>query len=116
MNTFLTTVVLGFIAYAFIYFFGKKKKQNLEDTNSSQKEETKNADSSLVRAFSGEQHEVAHLKAILEENGIAAMIQNDFQSGALAGFSAGSSSAIDLFIQEKDLEKAKGIIEDFNKS
>ena len=112
-NTFLTSIILGFIAYAFIYFFGKTKKKNLEATNFSQREESQNNTSSLVLVFSGEQHQVAHLKAILEENGIGAIVQNDFQAGVIAGFSASSSSAVDLFIQDTNLEKATEIIRDF---
>ena len=117
MNTFLTSIVLGIIVYAVIYLFKKKKTEMFEEDSVFKVEnKTETEESSLVQVFSGDEHQVVHLKAILEENEIAAMIQNDFQSGVIAGFSAGSSSAIDLFIQEKDLEKAKGIINDFNKS
>jgi len=44
------------------------------------------------------------------------MIQNDFNSGVSAGFSGGIPSSIDLFIQERDLEKADSIISEFRKT
>lgn len=116
-NTFLTSIILGLLAYTFIYLFKKNKNEIVEEGSLFKiKEKVETDESSLLQLFSGEEHQVAHLKAILEDNGIAAMVQNDFQSGAMAGFSAGSSSSIDLFIQQKDLEKAKGILDDFNKS
>jgi len=70
----------------------------------------------LIRVYSGTEISIALLKEELEENGIAAMIQNDYQSGIAAGFYGGGTSAIDLFIQESDLKAAEPIINDFIKS
>lgn len=67
----------------------------------------------LVRIFTGNEISVILLKGELEENGITALIQNDFQSGISAGFSGGVPSAIDLYIQESDLFQAEPIVNDF---
>lgn len=70
-------------------------------------------ESNLVRIFTGSEISVILLKGELEENGITALIQNDFQSGISAGFSGGVPSAIDLYIQESDLFQAEPIVNDF---
>jgi len=70
-------------------------------------------ENNLIRVFTGSEISVILLKGELEENGIAALIKNDFQSGASAGFYGGSSSDIDLYIQESDLKKAEPIINEF---
>jgi hypothetical protein len=67
----------------------------------------------LIRVFSGTEIPINLLKNELEQGGISAIIQNDFQSGIMAGFSGGGPSAIDLFILESDLEGAIPIIEGF---
>jgi hypothetical protein len=67
----------------------------------------------LVRIFSGSEVSVTLLKAEFEEIGIPAIIQNDFQSGISAGFSGGVPSAIDLYLQESDLEQAEPILNEF---
>jgi len=69
--------------------------------------------SNLIRVYTGTELTVNLLKDELEKFGIAAMIQNDFNSGVSAGFSGGIQSSIDLFIQELDLEKAEPIIREF---
>ena len=70
----------------------------------------------LIRVYSGTIMAVNLLKGELEKSGIAVVIQNDFNSGAIAGFSGGVPSAIDLFIQELDLEEAEPIINGFIQS
>lgn len=70
-------------------------------------------DNKLVRIFTGFSIIVNLLKDELENNGIAALIQDDFYSGTIAGFSGGVPSSVDLFIQKADLEKAEPIIEEF---
>ena len=69
--------------------------------------------SNLIRVYSGTELTVNLLKDELEKSGISGMIRNDFNSGLSAGFSGGVPSAIDLFIQELDLEKAEPIIREF---
>ncbi len=68
--------------------------------------------SNLIRVYSGTELIVNLLKGELESFGISCMIQNDINSGVAAGFWA-DPFAIDLFIQELDLEKAEPIISEF---
>jgi hypothetical protein len=68
----------------------------------------------LIRIYTGTEITVNLLKDELEKVGIMSIIQNDFESGTSAGV-AGNPSAIDLFIQESDLNAAKPIILDFLK-
>lgn len=70
----------------------------------------------LIRVFSGSEVAVNLLKEELETLGVSAFIQNDYQSGITAGFFGGGPSAIDLFIQEMDLEVAEPLINEFNKN
>ena len=67
----------------------------------------------LIRVYTGTEITVNLLKDELEKIGIPGIIQNDYNSGIIAGFSAGTSSAVDLFIQEPDLKKAEQIISEF---
>ncbi len=67
----------------------------------------------LIRIYSGTEVTVNLLKGILEEAGVTALAQDDFRSGIAAGFFGGIPSAIDLFIEEADLEKAKPIVNEF---
>ncbi|MBI9062778.1 MAG: DUF2007 domain-containing protein [Marinilabiliaceae bacterium] len=66
----------------------------------------------LIHVFSGTEVAVLILKGKLEDAGISAHIQNDYQSGITAGFGGGVPSAIDLFIQETDLPQAESIIQE----
>ena len=67
----------------------------------------------LIRVFTGTEVLVYLLKERLEEVGISALIKDDFQSGITVGFVSGVPSAIDLYIQESDLEKAEPILKEF---
>jgi hypothetical protein len=67
----------------------------------------------LIRVYTGTELTVNLLKDELEQIGISGLIQNDFNSGVVAGFSGGVPSSIDLFIQESDLTQAEPIINDF---
>lgn len=67
----------------------------------------------LVRIYSGSSIVINLLKDELENIGIAALIQDDFNSGTIAGFSGGNPSSVDLFIQKADLEKAEPFIKEF---
>jgi hypothetical protein len=53
------------------------------------------------------------LKGLLEEIGVTSTIQNNYKSGIEIGFVGGVQSAIDIFIQQSDFEKAEPIIRDF---
>ena len=68
----------------------------------------------LIRVYTGTELTVNLLKEELEKFGIPAMIQNDYNSGISAGFSGGIPSAVDLYIQESDVEKAEVIISEFS--
>ena len=68
----------------------------------------------LESVFTGNQHEVFLLKGMLEENGIASIIKNGFESGVSAGFMGGNSSAINLLVSNHNLEKTMPIVEAFN--
>ena len=70
-------------------------------------------DDQIIRVFSGTEMLVLMLKSELEEGGIGAMVQNDFQSGVMAGFVAGLPSSVDLYIREADLVAAEPVIEAF---
>ena len=67
----------------------------------------------LKRVYTGTEITENLLKQELESAGIATMIKDDFNSGISAGFSGGVPSAIDLYIQESDFEKAEPIIIEF---
>lgn len=67
----------------------------------------------FVTVFSGSEVEVLMLKGLLEGLDIEGIIQNDYQSGIIAGFGGGTISTVRLKIHESDLEKAQSIITDF---
>jgi hypothetical protein len=67
----------------------------------------------LVYVYTGTAVTVNLLKDELEQIGISGLIRDDFNSGSIAGFTGGLPSAIDLYIQEFDLEKAKPVIDEF---
>lgn len=70
-------------------------------------------DDKLVRVFSGSEVSVILLKAKLEEAGVSAIIQNDFQSGLSAGFAGSTATGVDLYIREGDLNLADPILQEF---
>ena len=67
----------------------------------------------LIKVYSGTEVTVILLKGLLEEIGVMSIIQNDYKLGVDVGFVGGVQSAIDLFIQHSDFEKAESIIRDF---
>ena len=67
----------------------------------------------IIRVYSGTELAVNLLKDELAQIGISGLIQNEINSGIVAGFSGGSPSSVDLFIQEFDLKEAEPIINDF---
>lgn len=70
----------------------------------------------FVTVFSGSEVEVLMLKGLLEGLDIEGIIQNDYQSGIIAGFGGGTISTVRLKIHETDLEKAQSVITDFTNS
>jgi len=74
------------------------------------------SETNLIRVYSGTEISINLLKAELEDNGISAIIQNDFQSGISAEFYGGGTASVDLFIQESDMKSGEPIINDFIKN
>lgn len=70
----------------------------------------------FVTVFSGSEVEVLMLKGLLEDHNIEGIVQNDYQSGIIAGFGGGTISTVRLKIHETDLEKAQSVITDFTNS
>lgn len=66
----------------------------------------------LKKIFSGSEILANNLKAKLEEIAIVPVVRNNMQSARLAGF-GNIGTAVELFIEEFEMEKAEPIIEDF---
>lgn len=71
-------------------------------------------DENMIKVFTGTEIEVNILKNRFAEIGINGIVQNDFQSGIIAGFGGGTPSSVDFYIDKKDLSEAEEIIADFN--
>ena len=67
----------------------------------------------LIRIYTGTEAKVISLKNELEEIGVSSLVQDDYKSGMAAGVWAGVPSAIDLYIEESDLDKATPTIREF---
>ena len=67
----------------------------------------------LIKVYTGTEVTVILLKGLLEEIEVTSSIQNNYKSGIEVGFVGGVMSAIDLFIQQSDFEKAEPLIRDF---
>ncbi len=65
-----------------------------------------------IKVFTGSEVIVIMIKGELENHGIPSLIKSDFNSGVIAGFSGGLPSAIDLYVESDDVEKATPIIND----
>lgn len=70
-----------------------------------------NSKDELVLIYTGRKVIIERIKAELEQNGIYSIVKNGFQQGIEAGFGGGIPSAIDIYVTESDVEKAKEIIE-----
>ncbi|MEE4197086.1 MAG: DUF2007 domain-containing protein [Bacteroidales bacterium] len=67
--------------------------------------------------YSGTEINASVLKNMLEENKIPALIRNDMKSGLAAGFGGSLSGfAAKVYVEEKDLNRAKKILEEFIES
>jgi hypothetical protein len=69
----------------------------------------------LIRVFSGSEIAVMMLKEALDEIEVGSFVQNDFQSGMVAGI-GGFPSFVDLYIQQSDLERAEPLIVEFTEA
>ncbi|PHK35172.1 hypothetical protein VF13_37670 [Nostoc linckia z16] len=64
----------------------------------------------LIKIYSGSEIEVLAIEARLREAGIPALLKNNIQSGAAAGF-ATFGLGVDVFVEEEQADEARGLIE-----
>lgn len=69
-----------------------------------------------VRIYTGTEISVQYVKAELEASGIGCLVQNDFNSGVMAGFAGGVPSAIDLYVLEADAERARLLVAEIDET
>lgn len=67
----------------------------------------------LIEIFSGTEIQVSALEYELDEAGIPYMIRNDQASGNLVGIGS-IQAGVRILIEEKNLEKVKPILDEFN--
>lgn len=67
----------------------------------------------LIKVYTGTEVTVILLKELLEEIGVSSTIQNNYKSGIEVGFVGSVISAIDLYIQQSDFDKAEPLIRNF---
>jgi hypothetical protein len=68
-----------------------------------------------VKFFVGSLIEIQRLQLDLDDQNIPSLVKNNFQSGLRSGFYGGSPSQVELFIFERDVDKAKPVLEAFEK-
>ncbi|MCG6190414.1 putative signal transducing protein [Maribellus maritimus] len=64
----------------------------------------------LILIYTGGEVIIQRLKAELEQKGINSIIKDRFKEGIAAGFVDGVPSAIRLFVNESDAEKALEVV------
>ena len=69
----------------------------------------------LIKIFSGSEILADALLVKIEEVGVSVVKRDNLQSARLAGF-GNSDLAVELFIQEKEFNKANAVIEEFRMS
>lgn len=69
-----------------------------------------NENDELVKLYTGGDVIINHIKIELEAKGISSLVKDGFKQGLGAGFGGGIPSAIDIFVTEKDFEKAYKIV------
>jgi hypothetical protein len=67
----------------------------------------------LIKVYTGTEVTVLALKGFLEEIEVNSVVQNNYRSGLEAGYFGDVQSAIDLYIQISDFEKAEPVIRNF---
>lgn len=72
--------------------------------------------SQYVDFYSGTEVRVILLKGLLEEEGIPTIMMNDFNSGNIGGFLGGTPSTVRLRVRSSDMERAKSILEGFERA
>ncbi len=66
--------------------------------------------SQYEKVFDGSQITTQHIKLVLEESGIISIIRNDGESALRSGYGTAHTSDVKLFVDKKDVLKAKHII------
>lgn len=66
----------------------------------------------LVKVFSGSEILAQSLKVRIEAAGVDVIVKNNIQSSNMAGFGS-LGQAVEVFIDERDKDKAAQVIEDF---
>jgi hypothetical protein len=66
----------------------------------------------LVKVFSGSEILAQSLKTRIEAAGVSVIVKNNIQSSNMAGFGS-LGQAVEVFIDDRDKEKAAQAIEDF---
>lgn len=66
--------------------------------------------SQYEKVFNGSQITTQHIKLVLEESGIASIIRDDGESALRGGFGATHTHNVKLFVDKKDVLKAKHIV------
>lgn len=69
----------------------------------------------LIKVYSGSEILAQALKAKLEEKEVQVIKKDNIQSGRLAGFGI-ADQAVELFIEEREYNKAHKVLEDFRMS
>lgn len=64
----------------------------------------------IIEVYSSDKVTIYHLKKELSEQGVESMVKSNYESGLAAGFVGGSQSTYQLFVLEKDFDKAHDII------
>ena len=67
-------------------------------------------DNNFKRVYTGSEVNVQYLQELLEKEGIASRVRNDFDSGLRAGFGGGMPGQVLLFADTDHYEKARKIV------
>ena len=68
-----------------------------------------------ILAYTGTELLTKFLHLDLQEENVRSILKNQSESARLAGFGVNTSSGCELYIDEKDIEKARPIIDAFLK-
>ena len=65
----------------------------------------------LIHIYSGSFLNAQFVANVLDENNIKCMVKDDYQNSIIAGWvSPGSENSVRVFVANKDVEAAKGVI------
>ena len=70
-------------------------------------------DNAYIDFYSGSEISIMGLRSKLEAIDVYGIVQNDINSGRLAGFAGSAVGAVRLKIKAEDLEKSKPILDAF---